>query len=144
LELKLPKIEEIKLPKINLEPARAVAEQVLLTGLGVGVLIARGVVYAVKAANQAGAEAAKNPSPAVKRLLGLVRGKESAEATASTIRMKVPVLPIDNYDNLAPADIVERLAQLSTDQLRVVLEYERDHQARAEVLEAVNYRLPQS
>jgi len=144
LELKLPKLEEIKLPKVNLGPARAVAEQVLLTGLGVGVLVARGVVYAVKAANQAGAEAAKNPSPVVKRLLGLVRGKESAKATPGEIRMKVPVLPIDNYDNLTAVEILERLAQLSADQLRVVQEYERDHQARAEVLEAVDHRLTQS
>jgi hypothetical protein len=143
LEVKLPKLEEIKLPKVNLEPARAIAEQVLLTGLGVGVLLVRGVVYAVKAANQAGAEAAKNPGPVVGTLLGLVRGKESAAATSGEIRMKVPVLPINNYDNLALADILGRLPQLSADQLRVVREYEQDHQARAEVLEAINRQLTQ-
>lgn len=143
LEIKLPRVEELKLPKVNLEPARAIAEQVLLTGLGVGILVARGVVYAVKAANQAGVEAAKHPGPVVGALLSLVRKREPSPKALAEIR-RVPVLPIDNYDNLPPTDILARLAQLSPEQLRVVREYERNHQARAEVLEAIDHQLSQA
>jgi hypothetical protein len=141
LEFRLPRLEEIKLPKVNLEPARVVAEQVLLTSLGIGVLLARGVVYAVRAANQAGAEAAKNPGPVTSALLGLVRRKEPTTAPSGGVRMKVPVLPINNYDDLALQDVLGRLPQLTAEQLRVVCEYERDHQARAEVIEAIDRQL---
>ena len=142
LEIKLPKLEEIKLPKVNLEPARTVAELVLLTGLGVGVLVARGVVYAVKAANRAGMEAAQHPGPVLGALLGFVRGKELTAKPQAEIK-RVPVLPIDNYDDLPLGDVLERLRQLSAEQLRVVREYEQAHQARAEVLEAIDRQLTQ-
>jgi len=142
LEIKLPKVEELKLPKVDLEPARAVAEQVLLTGLGVGVLLTRGVAYAVKAANRAGVEAAQHPGPIVGALLSLVRRKEPGPKTSAEIT-RVRVLPIDNYDNLPLTDILARLSQLSAEQLQVLREYEQAHQARPEVLEAINNRLTQ-
>lgn len=141
-EIKLPKLEELKLPKIrvNLEPARAVAEQVVLIGLGAGVLLARGVMAAVKAANAAGVEAAQNPGPLTRVLLGWVRPAEKAP-TAGGIRIKVPVMPIAHYDNLSAEEIVERLADLSPEQLQVVRDYEAQHAARPAILEAIAARL---
>lgn len=140
LEIKLPAIEELKLPKVNLEPARIAAEQVLLTGLGAGILVARGVVYAIKAAHRAGVEATKHPGPLLSTLLSLMREREPSPKTSPEIK-RVPVLPIVNYDVLPIADILARLAQLSPEQLRLVREYEQAHQARPEILEAIDHHL---
>jgi hypothetical protein len=142
-EIKLPRIEDIKLPHVNLAPVRTIAEQVLLTGLGAGVLLARGLVYVVKAANAAGVEAAKQPGPIVKPLLDLVRPRESVVpgATSAEIRVSVPVLPLDNYDGRSADEILGQLEGLSSDQLRVLREYELGHQARGEVLSAIDRRL---
>ena len=151
-ELKLPRIEDIKLPEIDLEPIRTVAEQVLLTGIGVGVLAIRGLTAAIKAAHQAGAEAAQEPRSVPNALLSLLRksetprsGPEKAPPTGpSETRIKVPVLPIDDYDQLAPADILEGLPDLSGDELRLLHAYESDHQARADLLEAIDQQLAES
>ena len=141
-EIKLPKMEELKLPKVslNLEPARVVAEQVLLTSLGVGVLFLRGVTAALKAANAAGVEAAQHPDPVTKALLGWVRPKPQAPQATTGIK-RVPVMPIDNYEALAAESILEHLAGLSAEQLRVVRDYEAQHLARVEIIEAIAARL---
>ena len=139
-EIRLPKLEELELPKIDLEPARAIAEQALLTGIGVGVLIGRGVVLAVKAAHRVGSEAAEHPGPITQALLSLVRGPAARPGVKGRqeIKVRVPILPIDNYDQLSAAELVERLASLSNDQLRVLYEYETTHQNRKEVLKAID------
>jgi hypothetical protein len=141
-DLHLPKFEDVKLPKIDLEPARAITEQVLLTGLGFGVLLVRGLVGVVKAANEAGVQAAQHPGPVTKAVLGLVRQGEGPTSDAATdLKIKVPMLPIGNYDALATDQILAQLTNLTDEQLCVVREYELDHQARAEVLEAIAQRL---
>lgn len=140
-EVRLPRREEIHLPTIDLEPVRAAAEQVLLTGIGVGVLLVRGLTQAVKAANQAGSEAAKEPGPILGALLRVVRKEESVPASTAQAPVKVPVLPIDNYDDLLAADVLERLPGLSPEELRVVREYEIDHKKRTTVLKAVDRQL---
>ena len=144
-EFRLPKLEDIKLPEIDLEPVRTVVEQVLLTGIGVSVLIARGLSNAIKAAHQAGTEAAQDPDSAANALLSLVQKREKTKtASPNQARVKVPALPIDNYDQLAVADILERLANLSPEELRLLRSYEGDHQARADLLEAIDQRLAES
>jgi len=141
-DLHLPKLEDVKLPKVDLEPARAITEQVLLTGLGFGVLLVRGIVSVVKAANEAGAQAAQHPGPVAQAMLGLVRKAEGPTPGAATdLKTKVPMLPIGNYDALATDQVLANLANLADDQLRVVRAYELDHHARAEVLEAIAQRL---
>jgi hypothetical protein len=142
-ELKLPKLEEIRLPKIqvNLEPARAMAEQVVLTGLGAGVLLARGVMAAIKAANAAGVEAAQHPGPLTRVLLGWVRPADKTPAEGQAIKIRVPVMPIAHYDALSAEDILERLADLAPEQLQVVRDYEAQHAARPAILEAIAARL---
>ncbi len=138
-EIKLPRLEELEMPKIDLEPVRALMEQVLLTGIGVGVLLVRGVTSAVKAANQAGVEASESPGPVIKALLGLVRREgEPGEAGCSEAIVKVPVLPIDNYDELSAEEITGHFSELSADQLGLLRHYEADHQARDEVLEEID------
>lgn len=139
-EVKLPKLDEIEWPKVDLEPARDLAEQVLLTGIGLAVLVARGVIRSVNAARQAGLEAAESPGPITKALLSLVRKAEDT-ARGSEARVIVPILPIDDYDELEVAAILERLPDLSADQLGVLREYEASRQARDELLEALDQHL---
>ena len=139
-EIKMPKLEDLKLPKVDLAPFRSAAEEVLLTGLGVGVLIVRGMVGVVKAAHTAGAEEIKNPGPLTKALMDLMHPISKTEAK-NDLRVKVPVMPLDNYDTLAPEDVAVRLADLSAEQLHVVREYELTHQARPAVIEAIEQRL---
>ncbi len=100
-EIRLPKLDDLRLPEIDLEPVRTAAEQVLLTGIGVGVLVARGLANAIKAAHRAGAEAAQDPGPVTRALLSLVRKPEKGEPTkAAEARVKVPGVTVDNYDRL--------------------------------------------
>jgi len=96
-EFRLPKLDEIHLPEMNLEPIRAVAEQVLLTGIGAGVLAARGLTKAIRAARQAGAEAAQRPGSIAETLLGLVRKPEKGgPGGAKETRAKARTVPIDD------------------------------------------------
>jgi len=139
-EIKLPRLEELNLPKINVEPVRSAAEQALLTGIGLGVLAARGIRAAVRAAHSAGVEAARDPGPLTRALLGLVRRPEEG-AQAGAIRRQVPVLPIDNYDALDADEVQIRLPDLTNEQLRILRAYEENHRARPEVLETIDRRL---
>ncbi len=139
-EIKMPRLEDIKMPKVDMEPVRSTAEQVLLTGIGLGVLAARGIKAAVHAAHTAGQEAARDPGPVTKALLDLVQRPERAEQ-AGPIRRQVPVLPIDNYDALDADEVRVRLPDLANEQLRIVRAYEENHRARSEVLEAIDRRL---
>ncbi|MBC7238160.1 MAG: hypothetical protein H5T69_20135 [Chloroflexi bacterium] len=139
-EFKLPSLEELSLPKIDLESVRVVAEDVLLTGIGAAVLLARGVTSALRAANQAGIEAAKNPGPVTGALLSLVR-KPGKRPAAEGVRVQVPVLPIDNYDQLSAKEILSRLPELSEEQLRVLREYELANARRTTVLKAIDRQL---
>jgi len=144
-EIRLPRWEELGLPKweelkAELEPVRTVAADVLLTGLGIGVLMVRGVAAAVRAAHEAGVEAAEHPGPVTKALLGLFR-KEKGAAEAPTTKVSVPVLPVNNYDSLTTDEAIAQMAALSEAQLRVLREYEAGHANRAEVLAAIDRRL---
>ncbi len=138
-EFQLPKAKKVDLPKVDLEPARKMAEQLLLTGIGASVLVSRAIVDAVKAANRAGAEAAERPGPVTETLLSLVRERrERAErAPRSDARTSVPVLPIANYDGLSTGEIIAALPDLTREELTALHEYEADHKGRAAVLKAI-------
>ena len=140
-EIRFPKIEEMDWPKVNLEPVKSAATDVLLTSLGVGVLLVRGVIKAVEAAHQAGAEAVEHPGPVLDDILGAVRGKRSTEAEPAPSRVKVPVLPLDGYDQLVEYEIAERLVALTAEQLETLRDYESSHANRESVIEAIERRL---
>jgi hypothetical protein len=55
--------------------------------------------------------------------------------------IKVPIFPIDNYNQLDPDRIVESLLGLSTEQLRVVRNFEGTHKNRNRILEAIDQHL---
>ncbi len=137
-EFKRPKLEDLDLPKVDMEPVRVAAEQVLLTGIGIGVLLARGIVKAVSAANKAGLETAENPGPLTKALLGLIRKPQEAPLSEAATKIVVPVLPIENYDELSAPKVVEQLPNLTAEQLTVVRKYELEHKKRTTVLKAID------
>jgi hypothetical protein len=139
-EIRLPTWDELEMPKMDLEPARRMAEDILLTGLGAIVLAGRGVSNAVRAANRAGAEAAEHPGPLTDALLKMVR-KPSAPSTSEGIRMQVPMMPIDNYDERSSEEILADLPTLSEEQLRIVREYEMTNAKRTTVLKAIDRQL---
>jgi hypothetical protein len=139
-EIRLPRMEDLNLPKVDLKPVRDMAGEVLITSLGIGVLMVRGVLAVVRAANEAGKKELDNPGPVTKPMLNLVR-REGKPADRQ-VRMAVPMLPLDNYDELSVAEIFARLPDLSEDQIRVLRDYENTHQARVEVLDDINRRLP--
>jgi len=137
-EFKRPKLEDLDLPKVDMEPVRVAAEQVLLTGIGVGVLLARGLIKAIKAANQAGVETAETPGPITNALLSLVRKPGEASSTEAESKIVVPVLPIANYDELSATKVVEHLPNLTTEQLAIVRKYELEHKKRTTILKAID------
>jgi hypothetical protein len=139
-ELRLPKAEELHLPKVNTEPVRKVAEEVLLVSLGLGVLAVRGLTLAIKAAYKAGNETIEHPGPVTQKVLDALRGARAAQPAAG-IRRTVPVLPIENYDVLAESEVIARLSELDGEALRLLRQYETDHARRTAVLEAIARRL---
>jgi len=56
-------------------------------------------------------------------------------------RIKVPVLPIDNYNQLDSDQVMNRLAGLSNEQLQMVRSYEARQKNRADVLDAIDRQL---
>ena len=123
----------------RLEPLRDVAEQILLTSIGAGVLLGRGINRALKTAHQAGQEAAQRPGPITKAFLRLVRTPQTYSTTE--IRVCPPKLPLDRYDELTASEITEALAGLSREQLLIIREYELGHKNRVTVLRAIEHLL---
>ena len=56
-------------------------------------------------------------------------------------KVKVPILPIDNYSRLDADGVVRRLNGLSLTELMVVKNFENSHEKRVLVLEAIEQRL---
>jgi hypothetical protein len=56
-------------------------------------------------------------------------------------RIKVPVLPIDNYNQLDSGQVMSRLAGLSKEQLRMIRSHEARQKNRGDVLEAIDRQL---
>jgi hypothetical protein len=138
-ELHLPRRQEIALPKVNAEPLRRAAEDVVLTGIGLTLLAGRALVNTMRAAHRAGEEAAEHPGPVTRALIGLVSKK--AKPADKPLSHHIPVLPIAGYSVLGSDEIIARLEGLSQEQLVLVRDYEAAHLQRAAVLEALAARL---
>ncbi len=138
MEFQFPSVREVKMPRVDLEPARHVAEKAVIFGIGSAVLVARGIASVVGNAVRAGEEEAENPGPVASALLRFVRYKEKAEPLAAEEPITVPVLPIADYDSLSSDEVVEQCAGLSTEQLSAVRDYEKSNQNRSEVLDAID------
>ena len=142
-EIRLPRFEDLQLPDLNLEPAKAVAGQILVTSLGIGVLLVRAVQAGVKAANRAGMDTVEHPGPVTDAIRALVRPRphESTTGQGKRGQFAVPILPLEDYGNLSEDQVLQKLDDLAVDQLCTLQSFERDHQARARVLAALDQRL---
>jgi hypothetical protein len=136
-EIKPLSLQELKFPKVDLEPARRLAEHALLTGIGVGVLLARGLSRVVREAHAAGESAAKNPGPVTKAILGLVHTTNQEDILKTPVIRKIPLLAIDDYASLSDSEVITRLEGLSVEQLAVVRTFEEQHYKRPAVLAAI-------
>lgn len=136
-EIKPLNLHELQFPKVDLEPARHLAEQALLTGIGMGVLLARGLSRVVREAHSAGESAAKNPGPVTQALLNLVRSGSQGATSKTTALRKVPMLAIANYAALSDAEVIANLEGLSSEQLGVVRAFEEQHLNRPAILAAI-------
>ena len=65
----------------------------------------------------------------------------AGKSTTATKRPSRAVLPIENYDELTVPQITARLPQLSTDELKKLLTYEKRHKARQGVLAKIESAL---
>jgi len=132
-EFRLPRFSEI-----DLQPAKKVAGEVLLTGLGLGVLLTRAVIKGVRNAHDAGREWADSDAKAGQAITQWMDGDEDAPDTSAS--HAVPVLPIAEYDQLAPTQIAAALATLDRGAIETVRAYEAEHSNRQTVLAAIDNR----
>jgi hypothetical protein len=56
-------------------------------------------------------------------------------------RIKVPVLPIDNYNQLDSNQVISRLSGLSNEQIQMIRSHEARQKNRGDVLEAIDRHL---
>jgi len=145
-EIRMPKLSEIKKPDIDLEPVKNVAEQALITTLGIGVLVARGLRKAVTAAYEAGQKAADDPDSLTHKVVEWMHQPPTQpDADPSpTRRISIPVLPISNYDGLPIAELVTRIETLDATQARTLLAYEQAHDNRETIVAALQARIDQT
>ncbi len=136
-EIKMPKLEDIKLPEVDLQPVANVAKKVLLIGLGAGILLVRGAIKVVEKAAEAGADEIEHPGPVTQAVMRVVRRKDEP-AQADTKPLRVPVLAIDGYDTLEPKEVIARLAGLSAEQLNVIRQHEITTKNREELVAAID------
>ena len=144
-EIRFPKLSEIKKPDIDLEPIRNVAEQALITTLGLGVLAVRGLRKAVTAAYEAGQQAASDPDSMTHKVVDWMRKPEEEVQSdpSPTRRISVSVLPISDYDSLTEPELLAQIATLDASQTEILIAYERDHRHREQVMAALQARTEQ-
>jgi hypothetical protein len=68
-------------------------------------------------------------------------GLAGAAPAAAPTKVKVPILPIDNYSRMDADEIIGRLEGLSLAELGVVKNFESSHENRAAILEAIERRV---
>lgn len=65
------------------------------------------------------------------------KSPKSSASEPKVLKVKVPLLPIDNYQQLTADQVIERLNRLSADQLKTVGLFESSHKKRKSVLETI-------
>jgi hypothetical protein len=68
-------------------------------------------------------------------------GLAGAKPGVTPTKVKVPILPIDNYSRLDAGEVISRLEGLSLGELGVVKNFESSHENRAPILEAIEKRI---
>jgi hypothetical protein len=68
-------------------------------------------------------------------------GGLAAKPGAAPTKVKVPILPIDNYSRMGVDEVIGHLEELSVADLGIVRNFESSHENRAPILEAIEKRL---
>jgi len=89
----------------------------------------------------AGAEPAAVPAEPAAAAGPAVTPESAAAAGPAAAGPAQPGLPVPNYDDLSVASLRARLRNLDLSQVRVLLEYEKDHAGRAAVLTMFENRI---
>jgi len=89
----------------------------------------------------AGAEPAAVPAEPAAAAEPAVTPESAAAAGPAAAGPAQPGLPVPNYDDLSVASLRARLRNLDLSQVRVLLEYEKDHAGRAAVLTMFENRI---
>ena len=135
-ELRRPHREDITLPTVDMEPVRKAIQQVALTGIGLAIITARSLVRTIRAAHEAGEEAATNPDSIARAIVDLVGDKRSAAEPPS--KHRIAVLPIADYDSLSSEEVIARLTTLCRVELDAVRTHEMEHERRTAILKAID------
>jgi len=69
---------------------------------------------------------------------------DAPQAQEPPQRIKVPMFPIDNYNQLDAVQVMNRLAGLSNEQIRIVRAHEARLKNREDVLEAIDRHLAET
>lgn len=101
---------------------------VLFVGIGIALLAKDEIEKFFKAAYEKGA-AYYEGSPA------------ATNGARSSKKVKVPILPINNYNRLNPDQIIQNLEGLSPSQLQLVRDFEGSNKNRKRILQAIEKRL---
>ena len=114
-----------------LKAIRFIAETAIFVGVGAIAIAWEGIAKLVKAAYY-------------KKSNDRSRPVAPPKAWPSPPRIRIPMLPIDNYGQLNDAQILQLLDTLSAEQLRVLLDFERSNNNREPVVEAIGHLLTRS
>lgn len=76
-----------------------------------------------------------HPPPSIKKI------DKKTKPAGRPRKIKVPILPIDDYDRLDTDQIKERLDDLSQQELSFLRQYEEEHRNREEILREIIRRL---
>lgn len=111
-----------------LRGAQLAARIVFFIACGAVALILDRLLNLLKPAAGDGVQNSSNPS-------------DTRNAQGRPARIKVPMLPIDNYNQLDSKQVMNRLAGLSNEQLQMIRSHEARQKNRGDVLDAIDRQL---
>jgi len=125
--------------EIDWEPVRQLADDIMVTGYGASLMVYERLSELARQAHEKGRANRQEAGPLAKFFLDMFAPPKKAKKARPSI--KVPVLPIADYDNLTVSQVEERLEGLTEEQLKIVRQYEVEHKNRRGVLQAIDQRL---
>ncbi len=119
--------------------ARKLAEEAVVVGYGATLIAKDKLQDLAEEAHELGAEKRDEADPMTRFFLQLFSNPPD-EKERETAQVKVPVLPIENYNELTVEEVTARLDNLTADQLKMVRDYETAHKNRKGVVEEIDRR----
>lgn len=120
--------------------ARKLAEEAVVVGYGATLIAKDKLQDLVEEAHELGAEKRGDADSVTRFFLELFSNLPD-EAAAAAAQVKVPVLPLENYNQLTVEEVVAQLDNLPAAQLQTVREYEMAHKNREGIAAELDRRL---